>query len=85
MGNQWIATGMKAKGSITYPNGGVKIWQKWKTIMKMKPSVLNFVEGVQPILVLKVSYYIAPDERVVHPNRNQGVIAVRVISGTNTI
>jgi len=46
---------------------------------------INFVECVQRILVLKVSYYIAPGERVVHPNRNQGVIAARVISGTNMI
>ena len=76
---------MKMKRSAIFRDGEVKIWQKWKTIMKMKPYVLNFVECVQPILVLKVSYYIAPDERVVHPNRNQGVIAARVISGTNTI
>lgn len=82
---QWTATGTKANGSTTYHDGEVRIWQKWKTIMKMKPSVLNFVECVQLILVLKVSYYIAPDERVVHRNRNQGVIAVRVISGTNMI
>jgi hypothetical protein len=75
----------KTRRFKTHNDVEVKKWLKWKTIMKMKPSVLNFVGFVQPILVLKVSCYIAPEVRALHPNRNQGVIAVRVISGTNTI
>ena len=73
------------KRSAIFHDGEVKIWQKWKTIMKMKPSVLNFAEDVRLIPGLKESYYSAPGVKAVPQNRNRAAIAAPAMSGINTI
>jgi hypothetical protein len=82
---QWTATGTKAKGSTTIHDGEVRIWQKWKTTMGMKPSVSGFVEGARLIPVLKENYYFVLEGKAVSQNQNRAAIAARVMSGTNMI
>jgi len=53
--------------------------------MKMKRSVLDSVGYVQPIQGSKEIFCSALGAKAVHPNRNPGVFAARVMSGINTI
>jgi GH15 family glucan-1,4-alpha-glucosidase len=59
------------------------IWLKWKTIMKTRPSVLNFVGCVRPIPGLRVSSYSAPEEKASHLSGNRVAIVACAISGIN--
>jgi hypothetical protein len=77
--------GRKAKGSTTYLEREGKIWQKWKTIMRMKPSAFDFAEGVRVIPVSKERHYSVLEGKAFPQNRNQAAIAAPVMSGTNTI